>query len=140
MTFGVFQTYYETHLLASLSPSSISWVGTAQVFLLVEVGILVGPLFDRGHMRPLAASGAALLVLGLLTASLARHYYSVFLSLGVCAGVGMGLLFFPAVSGLAMYFSTRRGLANGVAASGSALGESPWFFWLRLQKNCIDRN
>lgn len=80
-------------------------------------------MFDQGYMRYLISSGAVLIVLGLMMASLATEYSSIFLSLGVCTGVGMGLLFFPGISGLAVYFTTRRGMANGIAASGSALGE-----------------
>lgn len=94
-----------------------------QAFLLIEVGIIVGPLFDRGYMRYLITVGAFLLALGYMMASLAKNYYSIFLSLGVCTGLGMGLLFFPGISGFTMYFTTRRGMANGIAASGSAVGE-----------------
>lgn len=94
-----------------------------QSFLLIEVGIISGPLFDKGYIRILMAVGAILLPLGFLMASLAKTYASLFLSLGVCTGLGMGLLFFPAVTVITSYFTTRRALANGIAASGSAIGE-----------------
>lgn len=32
--FGVFQGYYETHQLSTYSPSTISWIGAVQQFLL----------------------------------------------------------------------------------------------------------
>lgn len=124
ITFGVFQSYYQNHLLTHYSPSQISWIGTIQGFLLVEVGIISGPLYDHGHLRYLIAAGAFFLVLGLMMTSLAEDYYSIFLSLGVCTGLGMGFVFFPGITSISTYFTTRRGLANGIAASGSALGMS----------------
>lgn len=105
------------------SPSSISWIGTIQAFLLIEVGIFSGPLYDHGHLRYLLLAGAGLLAFGLMMASLATEFYSIFLSLGVCSGLGMGLLFFPAISAISTYWTTRRGMANGIAAGGSAVGK-----------------
>lgn len=124
ISFGVFQSYYQNHMLSHYSPSSISWIGTIQAFLLVEVGIFSGPLYDNGHLRILIAVGAFFLVLGMMMTSLVKAYYSIFLALGVCTGLGMGLLFFPAITAISTYFTTRRGLANGISASGSALGRS----------------
>lgn len=123
ITFGVFQTYYESHLIANHSPSSISWIGTIQAFLLIEVGVFSGPLYDHGHLRYLLLAGAFLVAFGLMMASLATEFYSIFLSLGVCSGLGMGLLFFPAISAISTYWTTRRGMANGIAAAGSAIGK-----------------
>ncbi|ROW03411.1 hypothetical protein VSDG_01593 [Cytospora chrysosperma] len=122
ITFGVFQSYYQNHHLSHYSPSQISWIGTIQSFLLVEIGIISGPLYDHGHLRLLIAAGAFFLVLGIMMTSLAEDYYSIFLSLGVCTGLGMGLVFFPGITAISTYFTTKRGLANGIAASGSALG------------------
>lgn len=46
--YGAFQDYYTTAFLNQFSTSSISWVGTIQGFLLLLIGVMVGPLFDRG--------------------------------------------------------------------------------------------
>lgn len=122
ISFGVFQSYYENHLLAAYSSSAISWIGTMQAFFLIEVGVITGPLYDQGYLRYILAAGTALLTLGVMTASVATDYYSVFLSLGVCSGVGMGCMFFPGVTSINTYFSTKRGLAGGLAALGSGIG------------------
>lgn len=37
-TFGVYQTYYESGILSSSTPSDISWIGSVQAFLLMFVG------------------------------------------------------------------------------------------------------
>lgn len=122
ISFGVFQSYYENHLLISYSSSSISWIGTLQAFFLIEIGVITGPLYDQGYLRHILATGTALLTAGVMMASIATEYYSVLLSLGVCTGIGMGCMFFPGVTSINTYFNTRRGLASGIAALGSGIG------------------
>src|SRR4051794_9486812 len=56
--FGVFQTYYEKRGLSD--PSAISWIGSIQAFLLLFCGVISGPLFDKGYMKSLIATGTAL--------------------------------------------------------------------------------
>lgn len=122
ISFGVFQSYYENHLLTSYSSSSISWIGTLQAFFLIEIGVVTGPLYDQGYLRHILATGTTLLTLGVMMASIATEYYSVLLSLGVCTGIGMGCMFFPGVTSINTYFNKRRGLASGIAALGSGIG------------------
>jgi MFS family permease len=121
-TFGSYQAYYETHLLASSSPSSISWIGSIQAFLLLLVGALTGPIYDAGYFRELLIVGSLLLVLGQMMLSLCTTYWQVLLSQALCIGIGTGCLFIPSVAILSTYFSTRIGTAIGIAASGSSFG------------------
>jgi MFS family permease len=121
-TFGSYQAYYETDLLRSSSPSSISWIGSIQAFLLLMVGALTGPLFDAGYFRSLLISGSLMLVLGQMMLSLCHEYWQVLLAQAFCIGIGTGALFVPSMAVLTTYFSTRIGLAIGLAASGSSFG------------------
>lgn len=45
--FGVYQEYYETNQLRHNSPSTISWLGSIQIFFLFGGTLFGGPLFDR---------------------------------------------------------------------------------------------
>ncbi|KAI0544079.1 major facilitator superfamily domain-containing protein [Xylaria curta] len=121
-TFGVFQTYYQETFLSSYSPADISWIGTVQGFLLIVVGVLSGPFYDLGHLKLLIFVGTALIVLGLLTASVAYNYYSIFLSIGVAIGLGSGCLFVPSIAIVSTYFTTKRPLATGITSSGGSIG------------------
>ncbi|PKX91449.1 MFS general substrate transporter [Aspergillus novofumigatus IBT 16806] len=114
-TFGVYQTYYETDLLHGHSPSSISWIGTVQGFLLFLVGVIAGPVFDK-------AVGSFLVVFGLMMTSLSDQYYQVFLAHGVAVGIGCAFLFLPSIAIVATYFTTRRAVATGITASGGSIG------------------
>lgn len=120
--FGVFQTYYESGKLFTKSSSDISWIGSIQSFMLLAVGIFVGPIYDRGYLRSLLVVGSFGVVFGHMMLSLCTEYWQVLLAQGFCVGIGAGCLFMPSVSVLPTYFSTRIGLAVGVGSSGSSIG------------------
>ncbi|TKA32032.1 hypothetical protein B0A50_01278 [Salinomyces thailandicus] len=121
-TFGTYQTYYESGILASSSPSDISWIGSVQAFLLMLVGAITGPVYDAGYFRHLLIGGSLLSVFGQMMLSLCTKYWQVFLAQGICIGLGSGCLFVPAVAILSTYFSTKIATATGLAAAGSSLG------------------
>ena len=54
--------------------------------------------------------------------SISTKYWQLFLAQGICTGLGNGLIFCPALSLLSTYFTTKRSLAIGIAASGSVTG------------------
>ncbi|OIW28055.1 MFS general substrate transporter [Coniochaeta ligniaria NRRL 30616] len=121
-TFGVYQTYYETTLLAGrTSSSAISWIGSIQACLLLVLGLVSGPLYDGGWFRTTMTAGLFLIALGMFMTSLATEYWQLILAQGICVGAGMGLSFLPSTAILAQYFSSRRALAIGVASAGSPL-------------------
>ena len=120
-TFGVYQTYYESNVLSQRSSSDISWIGSLQAFLLLIIGVITGPLYDAGYFRPLVFTGSFLVVFGMMMTSLCTEYWQVILAQGICVGFGSGCLFIPSVAIVSTYFSTRKSLATGIAASGSSL-------------------
>ncbi|KAJ2902298.1 3-oxoacyl-[acyl-carrier-protein] reductase [Zalerion maritima] len=121
ISFGVFQTYYAT-LLPSRSPSDISWIGSVQVFLTFFVGTLSGRLVDAGFFRPVFLAGGLLLLLGTFSTSWATQYWQFLLAQGICLGLGQGCLFCPTLALVSTYFSSKRSLALGLIACGSATG------------------
>ncbi|KAK4237898.1 riboflavin transporter MCH5 [Achaetomium macrosporum] len=121
-TFPVFQTYYESGELFEASSANISWIGSIQCFLLQLTGLISGPVYDRGYLRLLLLAGSFLVVFGLMMLSLCTEYWQALLSQAFCVGIGAGLLFVPTVSLIPTWFSTRIGLAVGLASSGSSLG------------------
>ncbi|BCS28338.1 uncharacterized protein APUU_61386S [Aspergillus puulaauensis] len=121
-TFGVFQTYYESGALFHRSSSDISWIGSVQATMLMMVGFITGPIYDRGYLRPLLIAGSFGIVFGLMMLSLCKEYWQILLAQGFCVGIGAGCLFVPCVSILPTYFSSKLGAALGLAVSGSSLG------------------
>ncbi|KAF2835120.1 MFS general substrate transporter [Patellaria atrata CBS 101060] len=119
-SFGVFQTYYTG--VKGYPPSDVSWVGSVQIFLLFFIGTATGRATDAGYFRPVYVTGCMLQVIGVFMTSLSSKYWHLFLAQGICTGLGNGFQFCPTMSLLSTYFSAKRSLVIGIAASGSATG------------------
>lgn len=115
------QTYYESGQLFMESSSNISWIGSVQAFMVLVVGAFVGPIYDRGYLRTLLIVGSFLIVFGHMMLSLCTTFWQCILAQGFVIGIGGGCLFVPAIAILPTYFSSKIGLAIGLAASGSSM-------------------
>ena len=121
-SFGVYQAYYQSDRLPSSSPSSISWIGSIQVFIAIGFGIFTGPLYDRGLLRFLVLGGSFLTVLGMMMTSIGDSYYQIFLAQGLCVGFGMGLVYVPILGEVSRHFSKKRPIALGLSSTGACVG------------------
>ncbi|KAJ5924304.1 MFS general substrate transporter [Penicillium verhagenii] len=94
--------------------------------LSISQALLIGPLVHKaqsiiGVKIPLLL-GTVLVSGSMLGASYATEIWHLFLTQGICFGFGMGLLYIPSMSVLPHWFSSRRSLAMGIAASGAGIG------------------
>lgn len=119
---GVFQAYYQSNMLSEYSPSTISWIGSLEVFAMFFFGPAIGKVYDNYGPRHLLAAGTFLEVFGLMMASLSTKYYQLLLSQGLCSSIGASLVFYPALSALPTWFFKKRAFAFGIVAAGSSLG------------------
>lgn len=85
-------------------------------------GPVVGYIYDRSGTRYLLPIGTFLHVLGIMMTSLGTEYYQILLAQGVCSAIGVAAIFQPAVTSLAGWFDKSRGIAFGIAFTGSSLG------------------
>ncbi|PSR87390.1 major facilitator superfamily domain-containing protein [Coniella lustricola] len=120
-SFGSFQTYYEQQM-PDRSPSSISWIGSLQIWLTMVGGIFTGRLLDAGFFVPTLLTGAVLQVLGMFLMSICTEYWQLMLTQGFLTGIGGGIFFTPALALVATYFNKRRGLAMGLVTTGNSVG------------------
>ncbi|KAK4501076.1 hypothetical protein PRZ48_006882 [Zasmidium cellare] len=122
-SFGVFQAYYAGNPhFSAYSDTDIAWIGTLQGALLLIVGIISGPLFDKGFLRTIMLGASIGLVFALMMLSLATRYYEVMLTQGLLCGICSGLLYIPSIALIPVYFKRRRGLALGMATGGGPVG------------------
>ncbi|KAL9020404.1 MAG: hypothetical protein Q9185_002378 [Variospora sp. 1 TL-2023] len=119
---GVFQTYYEQTLLPSYSSSTIAWILSVQVFILNGMAPIDGKIFDNYGSSALITIGTFLHIFGIMMISLSTEYYQLFLAQSVCSGIGAAMIFHGATNAVSTWFSTRRGLALGLASSGASIG------------------
>lgn len=122
-SYGLFQAHFMAIGLASAA--SIAWIGSLQAFLVLAVAPVCGALFDVGHARATVVAGTVLVVLGTVAASATAsrpQFWAQMLAQGVVTGIGLGLLFTPALTLVPTYFHRHRVLAVGVASSGAGLG------------------
>jgi MFS family permease len=119
-SFGVYQTYYQTTL--GIQPSTISWIGSIQLFLLFGIGTLTGRATDAGLFRHVYIAGSIFQILGIFTMAESTKVWQLFLTQGVCLGIANGLQFCPAMALVSTYFVKRRAFALGVTALGSCTG------------------
>ncbi|KAL7942439.1 major facilitator superfamily domain-containing protein [Trichoderma barbatum] len=124
-SFGTFQARYESEW-TWLSTSTITWIGSIQLFILFLGGAVVGPIFDKYGSRALMFSGTAVCLLSFICSSFATQFYQYLLAQGILLGVGNALLFYPATGAISEWFNHKRGLALGIALSGSSVGGIFW--------------
>ncbi|KAI1812051.1 putative monocarboxylate permease [Poronia punctata] len=119
-SFGVYQLHYTTAL--SLPESQVAWIGSLQIFLTFFVGTVSGRSADAGYVQQTVLFGSILLVLGTFLTSLATTYWQIFLAQGLLTGLGMGVLYMPAVATIGSYWKKNKSMALGMAAAGSGTG------------------
>jgi hypothetical protein len=121
-TFGIFQTYYESGSLFTETSSTIAWIGSIQALCIVTLGLVSGPLYDRGYFLALLLVGSFMIVSSFMMLSISKTFWEVLLAQGFCFGIGAGLVWSPMLAVISAYFRSKLGLAVGLAISGSSIG------------------
>ena len=62
----MFQEYYQTDLLRTYSPSTISWIVSLETFFMFFGGPIIGKLYDNYGPRYIHLTGSFLHVFGLM--------------------------------------------------------------------------
>lgn len=81
-----------------------------------------GMLADRFGPRAVTSAGMLLVAAGLLACSFATSMGTVYAAYGVGIGVGIALVYTPAIGCVQPWFTQRRGLAAGLASAGIGAG------------------
>ncbi|OAA57741.1 Major facilitator superfamily domain, general substrate transporter [Cordyceps fumosorosea ARSEF 2679] len=109
-----------------LRTSTVTWIGSVQMFVLFLSGIIIGPAFDKWGARKLMLSGTFLCLIAFLACSFAKEFYQLLLAQGFLFGLGCALLFYPTTSAVSEWFDKNRGLALGLVVSGASAGGILW--------------
>lgn len=122
-SYGVFLSYYLQHgFFPGASPLEYAFVGGLSIAMSQVVSPLATYLIRRfGIYIPLIL-GIVLQTAALLGASFATEIWHLFLSQGVCFGLGMGLIFNATVGLIPQWFDRHRSFANSIGTAGSGIG------------------
>jgi MFS family permease len=88
-------------------------------------GVAMGRLSDRFGILAPVVCGAVSLSVGFVAAGFAPNL-TVFALVYVLVGLGASATFGPLMADISQWFSRRRGIAVGIAASGNYLGGAFW--------------
>ncbi|KDR77522.1 hypothetical protein GALMADRAFT_406904 [Galerina marginata CBS 339.88] len=120
--FGTFQAWYAAHQLRHLPASTISWIGSLQLWVFFFSGAPIGRLFDAYGPTWLMVAGTICYSTSMMLTSICTQYYQYILCQGVLLGLGVGLMFYPSLASITTHYSRYRATALGIAVAGSSLG------------------
>ena len=118
--FGVFFTHFVAVFETSHADTSI--VFSLQMVSTYGSLSVLGFLVDRFAVSRLATIGAVLVGAGLIGAGVASSFFGLAIAYGLVAGAGFGLTLLISYTTPVKWFDRRRGLAAGIAVSGSGVG------------------
>ncbi|KAK2727595.1 monocarboxylate transporter 14-like [Artemia franciscana] len=131
-TFGVFIGDFVNEF--AVGKGVVAWAGSLLAGVYMTVGPFVGALSDVIGCRLTLIIGAIIGCLSFVLASQATNIYVLFLTYGVMGGIGLGLIYLPALMLVNFYFEKKRAMATGIAVCGSGFGTflcAPFAAWLQ---------
>ncbi|CAP27689.2 Protein CBG07361 [Caenorhabditis briggsae] len=86
------------------------------------VGPVASALCNVFGCRQVALAGSVIAAVGFLLSIPAPNIYMLYLTFGLIAGAGFGMMYLPAIVIISQYFAKKRSLATGIAVCGSGIG------------------
>ncbi|KAK3903453.1 major facilitator superfamily domain-containing protein [Staphylotrichum tortipilum] len=117
---STFRTYLTSNNPIHIGPGVLGGAIFGYATLSLLLGVYAGPLFDCYGPRWLILAGTGSLVVSFLLASFSTEYGHLLAALGILSSLGTPLLFTPSVAAVGHFFKDRRGLATGIAMTGSS--------------------
>ncbi|XP_041373564.1 uncharacterized protein LOC121386626 [Gigantopelta aegis] len=112
-----------------------AWVGSLVPAVTYTVGPIASALTNRYGCRVISIVGSLVAGVGFMLSLFAPNIYYLYISFGIMAGFGFGLIYLPAIVSVANYFEKRRSFATGLAVCGSGFGT---FIFAPLTKWLLD--
>ncbi|KAH7310760.1 major facilitator superfamily domain-containing protein [Stachybotrys elegans] len=122
-SYSVYLAHYLSHdIFAEARPLDYALVGGFNFAFALLVAPPATLLMHWYGVRAPMFLGVVLLPSGFISASFASRPWHLYLSQGVCVGLGIGLIYIPATAVVPQWFSKKRSLAMGICAAGSGIG------------------
>ncbi|XP_053682690.1 monocarboxylate transporter 12 isoform X2 [Sabethes cyaneus] len=99
-----------------------AWIASILVGVTLCSGPVSSALVNRYGCRAVTIAGSVLASACLAVSVYAKSVFTLFITIGFGTGLGLGLIYLPAIVSVTMYFERLRSLATGIAVCGSGLG------------------
>ncbi|CAG9584926.1 unnamed protein product [Danaus chrysippus] len=104
------------------SEAKTSLIGSLFISVPLIAGPIMSALVDRYGCKKMTIVGGIASTIGFVAASYSNTVETLYITYGIVAGLGMGLLYVTAVVSIAYWFEKRRNLAVGLGSCGVGFG------------------
>ncbi|XP_003745670.2 monocarboxylate transporter 12-like [Galendromus occidentalis] len=119
-TFGIFYIKFVEYF--EESKGKTAWVASILVSTTFLCGPIASALTNLYGCRVVTIAGSLLAASGMFISIWAPNVTFLFFSIGILTGMGLGLMYLPAIVSVSMYFDRKRAFATGIAVCGSGFG------------------
>ncbi|RFN54746.1 hypothetical protein FIE12Z_980 [Fusarium flagelliforme] len=119
---GTYQSYLELNQLSDYTAGEIGWISGMYVFLSMLAAIQVGPVLDQHGPFAVGIIGGGGVVIMFILLAECKEYWHFMLCFGILGGLATAVAGTIGVTVAAKLFTRRRGLAIGIALTGSSIG------------------
>lgn len=121
--YGVILAHYLSNdTFPGTSALEYAFVGGLSIGCAMLVSPVVTIIVHHHGIHVTLVIGAILQSISFVASSFAKQSWQLFLSQGLCFGLGMGSCFVGSVDVVSHWFHKRRSLVNGITAAGAGLG------------------
>lgn len=100
----------------------ISMVGSILAGAIMLVGPISSTLVNMFGPRKTCIAGAIVSAVFIFLSTFSPNVYLLMVSYGVLGGLGLGLMYVPAVTAVGYWFEKKRSLVTGISTCGSGFG------------------
>ena len=111
-SFGIFLEPLEKHFEGA-GKGKISLVGSILAGFIMLVGPISSFLVNKFGPRLTCMAGACISAAAIFLSTFSPNVYVLMLSYGVIGGLGLGLMYVPAVTAVGYWFEKKRSLVTG---------------------------
>ncbi|XP_039753970.1 uncharacterized protein LOC120629194 [Pararge aegeria] len=119
-SYGLLQIKFVDHFETSEAKTSL--IGSLFISVPLIAGPIMSALVDRYGCKKMTMVGGLFSTVGFVAAAYSNTVEVLYITYGIIAGLGMGLLYVTAVVSIAYWFEKRRNLAVGLGSCGVGFG------------------
>ena len=119
---GTFQSYLQLNQLHGYTASEVGWITGMYMFIGIFASVLIGPIIDQHGPRILSITSTIGVVTTFFIFAECETYWQMMLCFGIYGGLSCAMAGVLGITVVGKLFVRKRGLAIGVAMSGSSVG------------------